>query len=67
MVASCFGVVMVWYDGVTVCTHIFDVVYTIIDFFLCGETIESTGWVLQNTFNSRRTYTFDDNHLCAVF
>ena len=67
MITKSFGVISLWYNWTTTWTDITNIINTIIDFFLCGETIETSWWVLKYVIDGRWTKTFFDGHLSAVF
>lgn len=42
VIAKCFGVVMMRCDSAAVCADVFDIVDTVVNLLLCGETVETS-------------------------
>ena len=51
VVTSGFGVIMKWSDFTAMTAQIFEIVDTIISFFLRCEAVESRCWISQNIFD----------------
>ena len=66
VIAKCFGVVMMRCDSAAVCADVFDIVDTVVNLLLCGETVETSWRILQNVIDGGWTQTSADRHIGTV-